>query len=230
MTLEPKGESVSSRPSNRLLIATALIASALGLGCAHPNAQTPAAASARPALAPTADLADLAAERERPQPSYRIQVGDRLRVAFAYEPHLDQDVAVRPDGRIALPLAGELRAAGRTPAELGAVLATRLEGALHRPEPTVIVHAAQPYQVFVGGGVRAPGAFALSPQLTALRAITAAGGARDPAALRSVMVVRQRPDGERILLRLDLDLGQGEDLPLRAGDLVLVSEPGRRTP
>ena len=167
-------------------------------------------------------------------PTYRIQRGDRLRVAFPYDPVLDQEVAVRPDGRISLPGAGEVVAHGSTPEELAGRLAEALGNLLQHPEPTVIVLEVQPSPVFVGGAVRAPGAFDLSPRLTAMRAIVAAGGALEPESLRSVVVVRRRAGEAPVHLRVDLLAhlahGGAADPTLEAGDLVFVPAAAEATP
>ena len=55
---------------------------------------------------------------------YRMQVGDRLNIDFYYQPQLTREVVVRPDGKIAMPLAGEIQAAGLTPRELEERLAS----------------------------------------------------------------------------------------------------------
>lgn len=81
------------------------------------------------------------------------------------------------DGSLAVPFAGSVRAAGRTPAEVGALVAQSIENALGLPvEPAVSLAVAQYRPVFVAGGVRDPGAYPFQPGLTVAKAVALAGG------------------------------------------------------
>jgi len=75
------------------------------------------------------------------QPEAVLQSGDQLRIAFAYWPELDETQCIGPDGKIALPLVGEVEAAGSTPAELRADLLARYESKIIDPEINVIVES-----------------------------------------------------------------------------------------
>ncbi len=171
-----------------------------------------------------------AATSRRSLPPYRLEVGDRIAIQFPYARELDADARVRPDGRISVPRAGEIEALGLTPGELEQTLATALAGGLVRPEPRVVVREFRTPRVFVGGAVRAPGAFDFHEQLTALRAITAAGGAAPSGALDAVVILREAADGTMRRFRLDLESwlrsGSGTDPILAPNDLVFVPHHG----
>jgi protein involved in polysaccharide export with SLBB domain len=84
---------------------------------------------------------------------YHLQPGDELDIRFYFNPELNSSVLVRPDGRISLPLANEVQAAGLTPEALSQRLRTAYEQELRRPELTVIVRSFNS----VGGEVASPG-------------------------------------------------------------------------
>ena len=72
---------------------------------------------------------------------YRIQVGDQLDIKFFYNAELNEQVTVRPDGRISLQLVREITTAGLTPAELTDLLTNKYAKELKKPEVTVIVRS-----------------------------------------------------------------------------------------
>ena len=165
-----------------------------------------------------------------PEPSppdeYRLQIGDRLSIAFFYDPQLDEEVVIRPDGRIALPLVGEIMAAGLTPAQLRRGLIEAYTGTLRQPEPTIVVREFGGNRIYVGGEVARPGAIELTGRMTALQAIFAAGGYTRSAELETVVVLRS--DGSRRPLFFTTNLvdsleGQGDtDVWLEPRDMVFV--------
>ena len=156
---------------------------------------------------------------------YRIGREDVLEVVVWHEPELTRVVPVRPDGRISLPLVGELDAAGRTPAELQATVSRALERWVRDTQVAVLVREVNASRVFVLGEVTKPGGFALRGPLTVMQAIALAGG-RTEFAKDEVVWLRQLPAGktERISLSFR-DLVQGEavgTLWLRPGDVLYV--------
>ena len=105
-----------------------------------------------------------------PPARYLLQVGDRLSIEFHDAQELNQDLIVRPDGKISMSLVGELMAAGLEPMQLQASLAKAYAKTLREPEPTVIVRQFN-NRVYVGGEVNKPGTVRVEGQLTALQAI-----------------------------------------------------------
>jgi protein involved in polysaccharide export with SLBB domain len=102
--------------------------------------------------------------------------GDSIEVKFFYTPELNEVQTVRPDGNIALLLVGEVRAEGKTPAELQDELVKRYSSQLRNPQVTVIVRSLEGRRVYVGGEVKTPGVIPMPGQLTAMEAIMQAGG------------------------------------------------------
>src|SRR5919204_2729696 len=84
---------------------------------------------------------------------YRIGPGDKLRIEVYKDPQVSQSVQVRPDGKITLPLVGDMVATGRTPIELRDAIARSLKEFITNPTVTVIVVEALASQVFVMGEV-----------------------------------------------------------------------------
>lgn len=159
--------------------------------------------------------------------AYTIGVGDALRIRFYFHEELDEDIPVRPDGRVSLQLIDDVQAAGLTPAELAGALKASYAKHLRKPEITVQVTRVAPRRVYVGGEVKKPGLIETVDVITAVKAIMQAGGIKDTANLESVVVLRYRAGMEPEFLRVDLrdDIRSGtkrEDIPLRAYDLVFV--------
>ncbi len=157
--------------------------------------------------------------------AYRIGKEDVLEVVVYREPELSRVVPVRPDGRISLPLAGEVEAAGKTPAELQEGLVKMLSPYVHDATVSVLVKEINASKVFVLGEVIHPGGFPLRGPMSVVQAIAVAGG-RTPYAGDRVVWLRQKGDGkaERATLSFD-EIVKGEvkgALWLRNGDVLYV--------
>jgi protein involved in polysaccharide export with SLBB domain len=159
---------------------------------------------------------------------YRLQPGDELDIRFYYNPELNTSVLIRPDGRISLPLANEVQAAGLTPAGLSQRLRTSYEKELRRPELTVIVRSFNSQKVFVGGEVQSPGVVQALGPLSVLQSVTQAGGFKETARLNEVLVIRRDPSAqEPIVIPVDIsavvDGSQtNQDIALMPYDVVYV--------
>jgi len=142
-----------------------------------------------------------------------------------------KDVVVRPDGKIAMPLIGEVEASRRTAKELAADIAERLKEYKGNPTVYVKVKEANSYHVYVLGDVAKPGKYQVKSQVTVLQAISMAGGftpfaARNKAQVRRTVV---GPPGHSKEFKIpvpydDLISGDGEikDFVLKTGDMVVV--------
>jgi polysaccharide export outer membrane protein len=127
--------------------------------------------------------------------SYVIGNDDMLAVNVWKEAEISRSVPVRSDGKISLPLAGELQAAGRTPFKLEQDITERLKNYISEPEVTVIVQQINSQKFNIMGQVVKPGSYPLASAATVLDAIAVAGGFRDFAKKKSIYVLRQNPDG-----------------------------------
>jgi polysaccharide biosynthesis/export protein len=126
---------------------------------------------------------------------YRLVVGDKLRIEVYRDPQLSQSLEIRPDGKITLPLIGDVPAAGATPQELATALTDRLREYITTPVVTVIVAEATPPMVYVMGEVNTPGAQPVRGPVTVLQALAVAGGFREFANTRRIRILRKGPDG-----------------------------------
>jgi polysaccharide biosynthesis/export protein len=120
---------------------------------------------------------------------------DMLAISVWKEPELTKSVPVRSDGKISMPLMGEIQAAGRTPLQLEVEISNKLKNYITAPEVTVIVEQINSKKFNVLGMVSKPGAYPLGLPLTIMDAIALSGGFRDFAKTKDVYVLRQRADG-----------------------------------
>ncbi len=149
-----------------------------------------------PAKANSTLLAKAAAAQLQARPSeYVIGPADVLDVSVWKEPDISRTVTVRPDGKISLPLVGELVASGQTPVQLQTMISNKLANFLTSPEVTVLLHDIRSGTVSIFGKVAKPGAYALTKQMTVLDVLAAAGGFKDYAKLSKIYVLRVLPDG-----------------------------------
>ena len=131
----------------------------------------------------------------RSDDSYSIGADDVLAINVWKEPDVSRTVPVRSDGKISLPLVGELQAGGQTPRQLEQEIAKRLQSYISEPEVTVIVAESKSQRINILGMVSKPGAYMLTGSATILDAIAMAGGFRDFAKKKSIYVLRAAPDG-----------------------------------
>src|SRR5262245_29536872 len=159
-------------------------------------------------------------------PEYRIAVGDELHVRFTYQPDNDEQLPVRPDGRISLRTTGEIDVVGMTPADLEQVIVERSSAKLRDPEVTVIVTKIGEQHVYVGGEVTRPGVVILTPGMTPLQAVLQQGGFRATAKRDSVVLITPSTDGKfqasRINLQQVVEDGVLERVRLRPNEVVFV--------
>ena len=156
------------------------------------TAPAPRKAAAAPATTPvrTASSAN--------QPEYRIGGGDKLQINVYKESDLTQSLQVRPDGRITLPLVGDIAAAGQTPMQLQRRLTESLREFVANPVVTVMVVEVADRVVYVMGEVNTPGAVPLKGSMTVLQALAVAGGFKDFANKGGIKVLRKTPGSDRV--------------------------------
>jgi len=129
--------------------------------------------------------------------SYVIGADDVLAINVWKQPDISRTLPVRSDGRISLPLIGEIQATGQTPLQLENTLKERLQPYLTQPEVTVIVQQVNSQKFNILGRVARPGSYPLSNPTTVLDAIALAGGCREFAKQKSIYVLRVGPDGSK---------------------------------
>ncbi len=198
-------------------------------GCAS-QAPYPPAYAAPPSGAPNFANIGYATWRDD-EPSYRIYPGDILDVSAPSAPELNRTVTVQPDGRISLPLIGEVMAADRTAPDLARTLTQIYAGQLVRPEIDVDVKTAMPLRVFVGGEVGKPGVYDMPGDIDALQAVIQAGGFTPNAHTSQVVIIRRGPGGRAMMRTVDLHnavfrASLTDAVPLRRLDVIYVPRTG----
>jgi polysaccharide export outer membrane protein len=145
--------------------------------------------------------------------SFVIGNDDHLDISVWKEPDLTKSIPVRSDGKISLPLVGEIQAAGRTPLQLELDIANRLRNYITVPQVTVIVEQINSKKFNIMGMVGRPGAYPLTLSTTIVDAIAAAGGFKDFAKRKGVYILRQNPDGTQSRLNFNYnDFIKGKNL------------------
>lgn len=190
----------------------------------------PAAVSKEPAAAatePVAALPPAAAAVIQPATGLSLREGDVLRVSFPGAPDLNTTQPIRRDGVITLPMVGEVKAAGLTPADLQKELVRLYSPKLVSKEVNVSLESST-FPVFVTGAVLRPGRLSADRPLTALEAIMEAGGFDYTRAnLKAVRIIRR--EQERLVnytvnLKVVLQGRQNDPFVLKPMDIVYVPE------
>jgi polysaccharide export outer membrane protein len=172
-----------------------------------------------------------AATLQAPPPAqheeYVLQVGDLLGIKFYFNPELNEEVVIRPDGMISLQLIGDVQAAGLTPSGLAATLTQKYVSELATPKVSVIVRQFGLERVYVSGEVGKQGIVPMAGGLTLYQAIQQAGGLLDSAHRKQVILIRRdvngRPAGTAIDIR-PIESGEHpeDDVLLQPLDIVFV--------
>ena len=157
---------------------------------------------------------------------YRLQPGDLLQVVVWKETDLQSEVLIRPDGGISFPLAGDMRASGRTTAELRTELETRVRKLIPDAVVTVSVKAPNGNRVFVIGKVNRPGDFPLLRPTDVMQALSLAGGATPFANTNKIRVLHREGSHQTSIRFRYSDVARGRNLDqnvlLESGDTVIV--------
>ena len=161
-------------------------------------------------------------------PDYIMGPEDVLEITVWKNADLSKQVQVRPDGRISLPLIGDVSAVGRTAAQLTEEISARLKSYMENPTVSILVREVNSYQIYVLGEVNAPGKYPLKSKTTLLQAITIAHGFTQVAARNKSVVFRFGKDGEglnKIKASYDdivLRDGSDQNIELKPGDQIVV--------
>jgi len=152
---------------------------------------------------------------------------DVLSINVWKEPDISRAIPVRSDGRISLPLAGEIQAAGRTPLALEREIASKLQSFISEPEVTVMVQQINSQKFNILGQVNRPGSYPLTNSATVLDALAVAGGFRDFAKKKSIYVLRQNVDGSQTRIPFNYkEVLKGEkpaqNVKLQSRDTIVV--------
>lgn len=163
---------------------------------------------------------------------YRIGVGDALQINVWRNPELSLEVPVRPDGKISMPLIGDLMAADLTSTQLSDNIIKSLSSYVKNPQVTVIVMnpSSSDFQrrVRITGAVRSPQSIPYREGMTVLDLVLIAGGPNEYASANKAKLYR-KINGEVKVYPIKLDdlINDGEvdtNYPLQPSDIVTVPE------
>jgi polysaccharide export outer membrane protein len=174
-----------------------------------------------------ASIADASPATKPHDAAYKIGSSDVLAITVWKEPEVSRSIPVRPDGKISLPLVGELQAAGRTPLQLEQDISGKLKAYITNPDVNVMVQQINSEKFNVLGRVAHSGSYPLSTDTTVLDAIATAGGFLDFAKETGVYVLRSTPgSGQKRLAFNYKDVIKGkhpeQNIKLEPGDTVVV--------
>jgi polysaccharide export outer membrane protein len=159
-------------------------------------------------------------------PGYVIGADDVLSILFWGEKDMSAEVTVRPDGKVTLPLLNDLDAAGLTPGAFRDVIVAAARKYVEAPNPTVTVKTVNSRKVFITGQVEKPGPYPLNSSTTVLQLLAMAGGVKEFARSKNIMVLRT--DGrQQQVFRFnyqDVQFGKhlDQNIELKPGDTVVV--------
>jgi polysaccharide export outer membrane protein len=218
--------STIARPSLVILLSTLAVA-AQAQTASRPTGTSGSAPRVAAPPAPSPDTSSTAAPRPAASSTsadYRIVAGDKLNIQVYKDANLSQQLQVRPDGKITLPLVGDVRAEGRTSAELRDTLIESLKEYNTNPVVTVIVVETVPPVFYVMGEVNAPGTLPIKGQISAVQALAMAGGFKDFAKKKDIIIQRKGPGGVTTVPfnYNDAIKGKGSMVYVQPGDTIIV--------
>jgi polysaccharide export outer membrane protein len=161
-------------------------------------------------------------------PDYIIGPEDVLEITVWKNQDLSKTVQVRPDGKLSLPLVGDVSAVGRSAGQLTQDIADRLRSYMENPTVSIVVREVNSYAIYVLGEVVKPGKYPLKSKTTLLQAITLAQGFTPVAARNKIVIFRLGKDGEaltKIKASYDdivLRDGTKQNIELKPGDQIVV--------
>jgi len=165
--------------------------------------------------------------------TYHIGVDDQLQITVWHNPDLSVSVPVRPDGKITVPLIGDVTAGGKTPDEVSGEIKDRLQSYIRDPQVAVILIALRSNEylsrVRVTGAVRSPISIPYRQGMTVLDAVLAAGGITEFAAPDRTELYRKGDGGSTTSYSVHLDkiLQKGDlanNYPVQPGDVITVPQ------
>jgi polysaccharide export outer membrane protein len=163
-------------------------------------------------------------EAASPSQDYVIGNADVLQITVWGHKDLDQVAAVRPDGKISLPLAGEVKAAGLSVPQLAEMLAGKLSASVKNPSVSVMVKEINSYRVYMVGRVAKPGVHPIQAGTPLLQALTLAGGVLPDAGLSAAYVIRGNVKIPVNLRKLVQDGDLSQNIALQTDDTIVVPE------
>jgi len=157
---------------------------------------------------------------------YIIGTMDVLEIQVWEEPNFSRQVLVRPDGKITLPLIGDIQAAGISTKGLQSLLTKKLKTYTKNPEVTVILVESNSKKFYIIGKIKRPGTYPLSPDMTVLQALAVTGGLEEWADKDSIRIIRRSGGKESVILfdynKVMSGVNLEQNILLEPGDTIIV--------
>ncbi len=166
-----------------------------------------------------------------PEEGFVLGPEDVIDVVVWKNPDLSRQVVIRPDGKISLPLIGDVRSSGMTANQLASDIAERFKAYKENPSVSVNVLEVNSYYVFVVGEVNSPGKLPLKSYTTILQALSLAGGFTQFSSRNDIQVVRNLINAEGVIKELRIPLryddlisedGGVYNITLQSGDTIVI--------
>ena len=158
--------------------------------------------------------------------NYVIGTDDLLGIVYWRDKEMSTDARVRPDGRISIPLINEIQAAGLTPEELQKKITEESAKFMEDASITIVVREIHSLKVFITGEVNKPGPYSITSATTVMQLISLAGGLREYANSKNIMIMRKEGDKQTSLKFNYKEVAAGKNLTqnidLKPGDTVVV--------
>jgi polysaccharide biosynthesis/export protein len=179
------------------------------------------------ALAPIASAQDAPSRSAKTDDTFIIGEDDVLAISVWKEADLSRQTTVRSDGKISLPLIGDVQAAGRTPSQLEADITDKLKSFITQPQVAVIVQEIRSLKFNILGQVIKPGSYLLLTGTTIVDAIATAGGLKDFAKKKGIYILRQNGTGGQYKLEFNYDdflkgKNTKQNILLKSHDTIVV--------
>lgn len=156
---------------------------------------------------------------------YIIGVGDSVSVRVYEQPELSVTLKIRSDGRVAMPLVGDLVIAGKHPSELSRELELKLKQFIVSPRVTVNVEQSQPITVSTIGEIKTVGSLTVERPARLIQVLAQAGGLTEFADDSRIFVLRHFPTFQRIRFTYEAIINNQDGagtFPLRTGDVIVA--------
>jgi len=159
---------------------------------------------------------------------YILGPGDTIDVALFGDADLSRSVTIKPDGTIALPLVGEVKASGMTTTQLAAQLVRLYSKYKKAPSITVVVREFRVDRMYILGQVSRPGEYQIRPGLGILELLASAGGPTNRADLAKATIIRGGKETMQVNLLEAIAKSKSPDVQIVAGDVLFLPETDRR--
>lgn len=160
--------------------------------------------------------------------NYKIGIGDILDIVTWKEADFSREnIVVRLDGKISLPLLDDIVAAGLTPLQLKKNISSLLKKFIDSPNVTVVVRSPASQRFYILGEVARTGEYPIQKELTIIQAFAMAGGFTEWATKKEIILIRKKPEGGTDVIKVDykkLSQGKGleNNITLKADDTIIV--------